>query len=895
MAENIQLANFTFDVSAVVKNAQELKEALEKVKGEQAILKLQGEQTSAAFVENEAKLKALNGEYRRNQAILVAQNKGKLDQINRTERITTAIAKEAVTIDQLRQKNKELNTLRNSANISTEKGRKELELLNNQLDKNNEQIKENVDAYTQQKINIGNYQGALGALSPQLNAIVNQGKTLISGLNGLKVALAGNAKGLKLFRIALISTGIGAIVVLLGAAVAAFAGTRKGADTVTRALGPLKEIFNALVGVLQEFGGAVVAAFSNPKKAIEDFASLIKTNITNRIDGVIETFGILGTVIKEVFSGEFEKAGETAKGLQESIIKSATGVENLVGKVKGLAEEAGEFLQKNIDRGNKIAELTIQQEKDEIAIIELRAKNLRIIKQQELISKDQLNTDADRLAALELATKLTKDLEQAELAVLDTKIELKELSQEANDTDRDELRALAELKAQRDENQRRTITTEIKFLGTKKQLNDNALKRVKEAQALAIKNLNEDLALFVAVQGTKAKTLEEELAIADQVALKKKEILQAEFESGKITAQQLATAKQNLENEALERTAEIAVDNAAREIDAYRTTAEKKLEIDNFLSESELLLRQTTLDELALKDKEFLDLKLENGTISQTEYNDAINAVNEENRISNEELAKERAEVKKQDDLELNALAFEEELLLLEEQGVSRLAIQQKIDEEKRNVELAALDKSEMSEELYNANVEAINKRYERSQQEREQIIADQKVQLTQQLLGSISGLIDKNSVAGKAVAIAQAGINTYQGITKALAETTDPSPTQSLRFANAIAVGITGLAAVKKIISTKTPGGGGGGSSANLTLPKSTIGGIDNAQAANLTSSSFNGVQGDVDGADNAANANTGIKDAVEQGAKAGTQAGASEGLTNLTENKSIQTLSAF
>ena len=264
---------------------------------------------------------------------------------------------------------------------------------------------------------------------------------------------------------------------------------------------------------------------------------------------------------------------------------------------------------------------------------------------------------------------------------------------------------------------------------------------------------------------------------------------------------------------------------------------------------------------------------------------------------SNEELQKERDEIKKEEDAELNALAFEEEIALLDEQGVSRLAIQEKIDEEKRNNEIANLDKSTMSEELYLANVDAINKRFERSQAERDKIVSEQKLQLTQQLLGTIGGLIDKNSIAGKAVAIAQAGINTFQGITKALAETTDPSPTQSLRFANAIAVGITGLAAVKKIISTKTPGGGGGGGT-TPSLPKTTqssIGGIDPSNASNLVSSDFNGVQGDIDDTDQGKNSNAGIQNAVEQGAKAGTEAGANEGLTNLTENKAIQSLSAF
>ena len=46
--------------------------------------------------------------------------------------------------------------------------------------------------------------------------------------------------------------------------------------------------------------------------------------------------------------------------------------------------------------------------------------------------------------------------------------------------------------------------------------------------------------------------------------------------------------------------------------------------------------------------------------------------------------------------------------------------------------------------------------------------------------------------------------MNTFQGVTKALAETTDPTPTQSLRFGNAIAVGLVGLANVANILKTK-------------------------------------------------------------------------------------------
>jgi len=70
----------------------------------------------------------------------------------------------------------------------------------------------------------------------------------------------------------------------------------------------------------------------------------------------------------------------------------------------------------------------------------------------------------------------------------------------------------------------------------------------------------------------------------------------------------------------------------------------------------------------------------------------------------------------------------------------------------------------------------------------------------TFQLLGSLA---KEGSVLAKGVAIAQATVSTFQGINKALAETTDFTPTQSLRFANAAIVGASGFANVASILST--------------------------------------------------------------------------------------------
>lgn len=74
--------------------------------------------------------------------------------------------------------------------------------------------------------------------------------------------------------------------------------------------------------------------------------------------------------------------------------------------------------------------------------------------------------------------------------------------------------------------------------------------------------------------------------------------------------------------------------------------------------------------------------------------------------------------------------------------------------------------------------------------------------------LDAVAGLIDQNSVAGKAIAVAKAVMSTYEGATKALG--TYPPPFGAIAAAATVAAG---LANVKKIISTNIPSAKGSGS----------------------------------------------------------------------------------
>jgi len=95
--------------------------------------------------------------------------------------------------------------------------------------------------------------------------------------------------------------------------------------------------------------------------------------------------------------------------------------------------------------------------------------------------------------------------------------------------------------------------------------------------------------------------------------------------------------------------------------------------------------------------------------------------------------------------------------------------------------------------------------------------VSEANLGVASQALGAISKLVGEGTAAGKAAAIAQTTIDTYLGAQKAYTSQLIPGdPTSIVRAQIAAGVAIAGgLANVKAILSTKTPGpdtGGGTG-----------------------------------------------------------------------------------
>ena len=134
-----------------------------------------------------------------------------------------------------------------------------------------------------------------------------------------------------------------------------------------------------------------------------------------------------------------------------------------------------------------------------------------------------------------------------------------------------------------------------------------------------------------------------------------------------------------------------------------------------------------------------------------------------------------------------------------------------------------ALEKKDMEAKGASAAaIQAFEKETAAARIEIERAQQEAKMGIISNALGAIANAVGANTVAGKALAIAQATIDTYMGANKALG--TYPPPFGAIAAGTVI---LAGLMNVKKIVSTQIPkvpgqtgGGGSAGSAPSITPP---------------------------------------------------------------------------
>ena len=267
--------------------------------------------------------------------------------------------------------------------------------------------------YLNVKSDIGEVTKDTKELTNEASNAVGEFQIMGVSLNGVKkgfASVAVTAKGMfSTIKAGLISTGIGAFVVLIGSLASYFTNTKRGAD----------KLATAFTGI-----GAAVDV------------------ITDRISRV-------GEVIALVFEGKFREAGELAtnifSGITEEINKEASAMMALKKRTQELRDADNEFM---------IQKAATRQE----------------IEKARLNAEDETKSAAERLEAFKKALALEEQTTNRELELARERMEIQEEEMALSENSAEDEQKLAQLKVELIETEtasvkmRRRVVTEVNAL-----------------------------------------------------------------------------------------------------------------------------------------------------------------------------------------------------------------------------------------------------------------------------------------------------------------------------------------------------------------------------------------------------------------------------------------------
>lgn len=163
---------------------------------------------------------------------------------------------------------------------------------------------------------------------------------------GLKATGKAGSIGFNAIGGAIKATGIGLLVGIVAKLIEKFTENKKVAEALEVVFAGIGAVINQLFEVAEPLGDALINAFKNPMETLKNFGKIIKENIINRFEGILEFLPAIGKAISLVFKGEFAEAGKVAA---DAAGKMVLGVENVTDKIAAAGEAIGEFATDFVD------------------------------------------------------------------------------------------------------------------------------------------------------------------------------------------------------------------------------------------------------------------------------------------------------------------------------------------------------------------------------------------------------------------------------------------------------------------------------------------------------------------------------------------------------------------
>ncbi len=412
---------------------------------------------------------------------------------------------------------------------------------------------------------------------------------LINGFKAGVGAIRNATKGMKLFRAAVISTGVGALVVAIGSLVSYFQSTEEGAKKLKIATEFLSVIFSKLTKTAADLGGFIVSAFTEPQQALD--------KLKEKLQPVFDFLQDINTIVIGQVVKNFKQMGAVL-----------TFVRMKFNELMGDEEEALKLQQDLAEQQQEIADINNAQAEswDDI--------------------KDAVNDTVDAVVdGFNTIVEETKDALDIAQRYADAQFRTRDLIQKLTVDN-------AKLSATIDEQQKKIDDTTRSYDERKEALDRQSKASAQLAENIALQAREEESLLKQQIAITSGVEEREELEtqLADKIAQrieaekqvnivnlenaqKTREIDREEFDRKRTILQQLTdlrleanTNEQEVEAERLK----LAEKNALTELDLLKATEEEKQQVRDYYAQikanREAELKQKADEQKATQDAEEL-------------------------------------------------------------------------------------------------------------------------------------------------------------------------------------------------------------------------------------------------------------------------------------------------
>lgn len=537
---------------------------------------------------------------------------------------------------------------------------------------------------------------------------IKYGKLSAPTMEQMSNATNKSATSLKILRGAVISTGIGALVVALGSLIAYFTSTQEGIDKVNKVLTPLKVLFQTLWGVVQNVGKALVEAFTHPKQLLLDLGKFMQEQIINRATAIIDAFKGLGNILTGNVKEGIKQVGDAA-------LQAATGVKDVVGKVKEAGKAVSDTIGEAIKRGQRIEEIGVKLASSEADFVK-QSEALKLeFAEQNQIARDTSKTISEREAAAKKSIEIQKQINKLVTDRNNLEIERMELQQQSNDTSDAERADLERKKAENNKAKAEQIQSEIAQTKVLNSINKDREAKNKEALDKARKRLEEELKWqkeaiedYVKTNSAVAKSMQERLDIEEKGMQDRLALLDKEKANGLIKQREYERQKRNIEQDYLKVRNELTIEAVQKEAEQYEMLNADKFDTEEALQEAIYQKKVEALEKEKQLKQEMHDWDYN----AEEEHQEKLQELKADYQGKLQEL---KAQQEKEDENNRNTqkaaekaqrdFDFADKLMSLQEQGATELEIEaeqlrQKHEKEREELD-ESLDNNKISHEMY--------------------------------------------------------------------------------------------------------------------------------------------------------------------------------------------------